>query len=321
MSQTKTVSINGRQYDPVSGLPIANAENSQIPLPEQAAAPSRAISASNIHTTTERSKTLRRSSLKRPEVKPRVQATHQIINHNKPRMQDIRAPKHKISKFVAPASQTSARRVMDVGPIQHPNVAKAQAKVEAKKTPAPIKPSHIIKQELTKEAVAKTSKKQPKKSWNMLKLPGTTSIVTAGIALVLLGGYLTYLNIPSLSVRIAAASSGVDASYPNYRPDGYSLDCSVAYKEGEVSMKFAANAGPHSFTIKQTESSWDSSAVLQKYVIPKAGKNYATYSERGLTIYSFDDGAAWVNGGVLYTIEGNARLSSEQIRHMATSFS
>jgi hypothetical protein len=59
--------------------------------------------------------------------------------------------------------------------------------------------------------------------------------------------------------------------------------------------------------------------VLDNYVKEKAGDNYITYNERGLTIYTYNSNAAWVNNGVLYTIDGDAPLSSDQIRRIATS--
>lgn len=143
--------------------------------------------------------------------------------------------------------------------------------------------------------------------------------MSASFALILLAGYFTYLNMPSLSVRVAAAQAGVNASYPGYHPDGYSINGPVAYSQGAVSMKFASNGGPQSFTVNQTKSSWDSSAVLENYVKQKAGNSYIQHNEQGLTVYVFGDNAAWVNGGILYTINGNAPLSSEQILHIATS--
>ena len=125
--------------------------------------------------------------------------------------------------------------------------------------------------------------------------------------------------MPNLSVRVAAAQAGIDASYPGYHPDGYRLDGAIGYTQGEVNMKFASNSGPQNFTISQKKSSWDSTAVLDNFVKDRAGENYITYSERGLTIYTYGSSAAWVNNGVLYTIDGNAPLSSDQIRHIATS--
>ena len=169
-------------------------------------------------------------------------------------------------------------------------------------------------------AVENTHKQSaPAKKPFLKRHPRAFSIVTASVALVLLGGYLTYLNMPSLSVRVAAAQAGINANYPSYQPDGYSLNGLIGYSPGEVSMKFAANGGPQTYTIKQSKSNWDSTAVLDNYVTPRAGVSYIPYTERGLTIYTYGNNAAWVNGGILYTIEGNAPLSSEQIRHIATS--
>lgn len=125
--------------------------------------------------------------------------------------------------------------------------------------------------------------------------------------------------MPNLSVRVAAIQAGIDASYPDYRPDGYSLNGPVTYADGRVTMNFTANGGPQEFKISQSESTWDSEAVLDNYIAPRAGADYIPYTERGLTIYTYDNNAAWVNGGILYTIEGNAPLSSEQIRRIATS--
>lgn len=84
-------------------------------------------------------------------------------------------------------------------------------------------------------------------------------------------------------------------------------------------MKFASNSGPVSFALNQANSTWDSSALLEKYVDPRSKGEYATYNDAGLTIYTYGTDAAWVNGGVLYTVEGDAVLSNEQIRRIATS--
>lgn len=125
--------------------------------------------------------------------------------------------------------------------------------------------------------------------------------------------------MPNLSVRVAAAQAGINAGYPNYHPDGYALAGPVTFSDGRVSMNFKANGGNHTFTINQSKSGWNSDAVLDNYVSPRAGSSYIPYTERGLTIYTYDNNAAWVNGGILYTVEGDAPLSSEQIRRIATS--
>lgn len=327
MDKSNTVNINGRRYDPVSGLPLGDSGNNssaQKPASTKSAqqSPTRSVHAINVHAQTQKSQTLRRSSLKKPVPQTQSQ-TKTNINAIQPNKKP--ASTHQpvttnpqVAKFVPHAAQNNSR-MMDIGPAKHHHVVKAQAHLDAKHAPAVVKPSRVIKQEAIRTAIANTMKdnKAPKRGF---RHPGVASIITASLALVILGGYMTYINMPSLSVRVAAAAAGINASYPDYRPDGYRLNGPVAYDEGQVSMQFVANAGPQHFTIKQAKSSWDSAAVLDNYVTPKAGSDYATYSEHGLTIYTFDDGVAWVNGGILYTIEGDAPLSSEQIRHIATSF-
>ncbi len=323
MSQKQTVTINGRQYDPVTGLAVIGdtASNTSQTTPEIHSIKEHhhLAHASGLHAVTQKSQTLRRSTLKRPQ----KQAVIHEIKKKKPApaiTSSNTAKSTQVHRFtprvVTPANKP---RMMDIAPAKHPHVAKIEAARATRSEPAPIKPAQTIKQEAIENAVANTTKNTelPKKRF---RHPRVLSIVSASFALILLGGYLTYLNMPSLSVRVAAAAAGINASYPDYRPDGYSLNGPVAYNQGQVSMQFAANAGPQNFTIRQTKSSWDSAAVLDNYVTPKAGSSYITYSERGLTIYTFNGNAAWVNGGILYTIEGDAPLSSEQIRHIATSF-
>lgn len=145
------------------------------------------------------------------------------------------------------------------------------------------------------------------------------SIAGAMVALLAFGGYLTYHNMPAIATRMAAAQAGINASFPSYQPSGYSLAGGISQQQGSVLMKFAANAGPGTFTLTQSRSDWDSSAVLANYVLPSFGRNFATTTSRGLTIYSTHNAAAWVNGGILYTIKGNAPLSSEQVERIAAS--
>ncbi len=145
------------------------------------------------------------------------------------------------------------------------------------------------------------------------------SVAGAMVALLAFGGYLTYHNMPAIATRMAAAQAGINASFPSYQPSGYSLAGGISQQRGSVLMKFAANAGPGTFTLTQSRSDWDSSAVLANYVLPSFGRNFATTTSHGLTIYSTHNAAAWVNGGILYTIKGNAPLSSEQVERIAAS--
>lgn len=333
MSERGTVTINGQQYDAVSGLPVSKkvevAPSTAVPVTKKHVV-ERASHSGTPHTRTQRSITLNRKFTKKPTP---VRTT--IARHHPARTvhQDIKpAPAIARPAVVSPQVRKfaphpiGATKSMDIAPVTHPHVAKAHAISAAKQ--AHRQTGHLtqhisaaaIKSESVTKAVSEaqpTTKQHKERFWHQKHRAG--GIVAATFALVLLGGYFTYLNMPSLSVRVAAAQAGISASYPNYRPDGYAMSGPVTYSDGRVSMNFKANGSNASFTVNQSKSSWNSDAVLDNYVTPKAGSSYMPYAERGLTIYTYDNNAAWVNGGILYTIEGDAPLSSEQIRQIATS--
>jgi hypothetical protein len=349
MSQAKTITINGRHYDALSGLAVdAPGEQVELHTPKVSQTHHRATPhATTVHSRTQRSHTLNRKALKKPHHDVVAAPAHNPSPEHTVVLRRKRAAVvtptatpsiNGISKFAPHPVPRATKRVMDVGPVTHPHVAKAHAVSHAKanvplhnsvntiQAPREHYVAHKqtaqeVKRSALHEAVANTHvnhNTNPKRKL-LKRHPRAMSIVSASFAIVLLGGYLTYLNMPSLSVRVAAAQSGINASYPNYQPDGYSLNGLVGYSEGKVTMKFASNGGPSGFTINQTKSNWDSVAVLDNYVSPRAGASYIPYTERGLTIYTYGNNAAWVNGGILYTIEGDAPLSSEQIRRIATS--
>jgi predicted flap endonuclease-1-like 5' DNA nuclease len=317
----KTVTIKGTIYDAHTGMPIGNAIEGGKPQSTTSHA------SQSVHTTTQKSQTLNRRI-----VAP--SATHHQHKHvDQPSHQTIRRSP-AITRFAPhPAgalhATPAAKETRDIAPTtHHPIAAKlhqhtqkgAVRSATAKQVLAP-KPSQVIKE----EAIAKALDQAPKHSSQTQqihqpnKFQRISGIGAVSLALLLLGGYFTYLNMPSLSVRVAAAEAGVSASYPSYHPDGYSLSGAVAYSQDEVNMKFASNSGSQNFTLAQKKSAWDSTAVLENYVKAKAGNNYVTYNENGLTIYTYDSNAAWVNNGVLYTINGDAPLTSDQIRHIAIS--
>ena len=165
-------------------------------------------------------------------------------------------------------------------------------------------------------------KKQPRKTKKLgwLSKRSRRLLIIAGfivlIGLIIFG---IYRLVPSISVGVAASQAGVSATYPEFTPDGYTLKQPVEYSDGQVVLTFHSNSNDNNYSITQTRNSWDSSAVLDNVVKPKVGENYVTTKERGLTIYSYDNNATWVNGGVLYTINSSSVLSGDQIRKIATS--
>jgi hypothetical protein len=317
----KTVSINGRLYDKHTGLPVTHTDKLQPKMSDV----THHAHARTVHARTERSKTLNRRYVRRhSEVPARKQATEATESPKQPVKEAHQAhPQHKITKY-APHPQAAVKHYdHDAGPVVHPMVQTVHAARAHKHHPSKKqihKPSDIIKAEAIETALANASSHHQKPAKQQRSGAGRHfSLASGAAALLLLVGYFTYLNMPNLSVRVAAAQAGIEADYPDYRPSGYSISGPVAYETGRVQMKFAANGGNQSFVLNQERSGWDSGAVLEDYVLPQAGEDYIISRERGLTIYSWNGNAAWVSGGILYTVNGDALLSPEQIRRIATS--
>lgn len=349
MRGKNTIFINGRYYDAVTGLAvdgpgsvntqakksmdIARPASSQVKAPvlhAKVTTPKpEVVRAASQHkkTSLQKSKTLRRDAVKRPAGSDEARVSRPARAHHavqtSPSISKFASHPHIAHSRVAakPAAPAPSAR-----PLHKPAVL---AQAEKKLAPTPVSAvehktrglsSRELKQHLIAEklATAEQHKAAPKKRRLLSAHPRAASVMAASFALVVLAGYFTYLNMPNLSVRVAAAQAGVNAQFPEYRPDGYRFNGPIAFTPGEVTMKFQSNGGNQAYTVSQKNSSWDSQAVLDNFVT-KESESYLTYSEQGLTIYTYGSNAAWVNGGVLYTITGDAPLSNEQVLRIAGS--
>lgn len=316
MQSNNTVTINGHLYDAKTGLPIKALKADEKPVsPATVKKRAAEVAASSVHAQPQRSLTLHRRAAKK--------VTASIAKRPQPgRYMDISRSKN-VARFAphpVAASKHNVAEVPDISPKAHPVAARALARTA--KPAISIFSSSKSSKEIKDEAIAKalaTPTAKPEKKKRKFHFSRRFTIITAIFAVLIIGAYLTWVNIPSISVSFAASQAGISATYPQYKPDGYSLSQPVTFSDGTVTLKFQSNSDTSAYSIIQTRSSWDSTAVLTNVVKKAAGDNYITTQESGLTIYSFKNTATWVNGGILYTIDSNAPLSGEQIRHIATS--
>jgi hypothetical protein len=332
----QTITINGRIYDRLSGMPLSDAP---IHSPVKKSAP--VSHAKTVHTPLQRSRTLNRQYVARSAPKSAA------VAEKTPAPSETPAPAssseaikvhHKISRFhpVEPATKPVAKPTSqpsaDIGPTVHPiqaRIHKARATTPSVHTKAVHKPSDVIKREAIADALDQAPthteskstrhRDKPKKSRRNSVFQRRFSFAATSLAAVMVVGYVTYLSMPDISVRVAAAQAGINAGLPDYKPSGYSLKGPIAFDDGEVTLSYAANGSPQYFDLTQERTGWDSSALLDYYVQPSAGDNYTIMRESGLTVYSWDNQAAWVNNGIFYSIDGDATLSLDQIRRMAVS--
>jgi hypothetical protein len=192
----------------------------------------------------------------------------------------------------------------------------AEAHVKPALNPRVVK-EHMLKKQLERAPLAATPR--PTHSIKLNRRTRFASVASTCAALILLGGYLTYINLPNLSIRVAAANAGIDASLPRYQPDGYHIHGPIAYSDGQVNLNYQQNGTGQTYSIIQKATDWDPQVTLDNYVAPESHNHYQIHSTEGLTVYTYDNKAVWVNGGILHVLDGNVGLSGQQIEHIAVS--
>lgn len=339
------ITINGSRYDAVTGLPVNETIETPKPVSKPVVSRGRVMSdvgfvpahkrnasaqstdtkvvaarqpaknAQTNHAVQQPSKTLRRSGLQKPAavVKKMAPATSTRSAH----ISKFNAPNFHKSAITA-SSAKAAQPVTSKVKAAAPKTSHSPAKILGTKNQQ-LK-NALIKQSLRDvDTIAHLDKKKGVKAKLRIKHPRFGSILAGVAAMVILGGYLTYMNMPGLSMKIAATRANIAATYPSYNPSGYSFNGPVAFSNGEVKVKFKSNTNDFAYTVSEKNSPWDSQALLDNYVAPK-NKDYITLQESGLTIYLHDNKASWVNGGVLYSVDyESAPLSSDQIQKIASS--
>lgn len=174
-----------------------------------------------------------------------------------------------------------------------------------------------IKQQTFVSAIANDQTKRPAYQPRQSFFKRHASLLAGSLAMIILGAYLTYLNMPNISMRIAASQAGINASYPEYKPAGYSIKKLAAFENNQVVMEYKNQ--DKAIKLTQQASSWDSKTTLENIVKKQAGEVYHTDQTKGLTIYTYGNQATWVNGGILYNLTFNDSLSIDQVHKIATS--
>lgn len=142
-------------------------------------------------------------------------------------------------------------------------------------------------------------------------------VSAVALSMVLLTGYVTYLNYPNITLRMAANRANIEASMPGYLPSGYSFSGPIAHSPGQLVLNFRGRDG--GITLSQSVTRWDSQSLLENK-IRLSTSEYDTYRENGLTIYTYEGRhAAWINSGILYEIESESELDPDEIIRMASS--
>lgn len=347
-----TITINGRLYDAITGMPIthssepaAQPQHKPVNTHAQTVKQSRQVSdiavnvhkpaqphqhrahsektekpATAVHQQPHKSQTLNRHAIKKPTTVQSQPTSHHIPSRS-PSISHFSAakiePSHQVEQPHAPVPTPKPDHL--IPPHTSPlHVALARSASSHTEQHHGFQTSKQLKEHLIREKLAEVSVEKPRKQSIFKRRPRLASVLASTLSLLILGGYFTYINLSNISMQVASTKAGITAEFPRYQPSGFSLSGPITYSPGEVSINYKSNTGDNGFTITQKAANWDSQAVLDNYV-RKQSNTYLTFQDRGITVYTFNNKAAWSNGGMLYTIDGDANLSSEQVLRLATS--
>lgn len=141
-------------------------------------------------------------------------------------------------------------------------------------------------------------------------------IGAAFASVLVLIGFIAYMNMSTIELKVASMQAGFHAQLPSFKPVGYALNGGVHASNGIVSFKF--QSGDSSFEVQQQSSNWDSQTLLDN-VVATATNSHKTFQNDGRTVYVYGNNAAWVNGGVLYNMKVTGDLSNQQVVDVASS--
>lgn len=292
---------------------------------------SQQVNAHNVHAKTERSKTLMRTVVKKPTIKPENRPTntvqhHQIPHHDidpKRAAHSQSVQKHSlVSRYGATVPQTLKPK-QEVLPVK-PAPANEPAFPFAQQVEQAIAPTLQQFQQAINDATSHTQKqfkkltRRQKLSKKLRVSTRAVNLAAGSLAVVLLLGFITYQNVPNLSMQVATARSGVDGSLPGYQPAGFSMNGPIQYQPGQIVINFKSNSDDRTFHVTQSATQWNSETLRETFVAVDR-PTYQTLQNNGRTIFIYGDNATWVDGGVWYKIEGKSALNSDQLLRIASS--
>ena len=200
-----------------------------------------------------------------------------------------------------------------------PKTSSASSRATYQKPVAVAKPEHNVASGVVPAAAIApnpvvVAKPEPKPSPSKKKNPRKKLIIEIIIAILIIVfvGIISALYLPSFSVRMASSNAGVDGRYPTYQAEGFSIDGGVKSEPGEITINYRNNGNGNTYSISQRSSNWDSNGLLENKVKLNS-TTYDTLTQRGLTIFQYDNITTWVNGGIVYTITDDTGMDVNQI--------
>lgn len=274
-----------------------------------------------------RSLTLKRTAVKPPGLTMKPAIKKQLPAEKHVSVMHPVTPKPSISR-VNPDRLAHASKVPRSQHVKHfgPHRAQAPQPVPAPRATAtfrrqpavPVPRVEESEEDMFELAITQATsheQKAPKRRLSAKRKLANIGAIAVG--LVVVGIFVAYLNLPTIEVNLASERAGFNATMPDYKALGFSLQNPIKTTGGTVAMNFTS--GDSQFTLTQEASDWDNQTLLDSLATQSDSMPKAIQSD-GHTIYMMNTNqATWVNGGIRYDLTGNANLNSQEITAVADS--
>ncbi len=270
------------------------------------------------------SRTLMRSAVKKPLQKStpaEEPSLSVVVSKSVTRVDNKRLTKAQrvrrsqlISHFSPTVMQPSVPAYVPPAPAPEPLAKKPIARTAAKPQGKPQTTADLLDRALQNA----TSYRQPVHKSRKAKRGRRTATTAAVLALLLVVGVAGSQQLPAERLRTAAAQAGFNATLPDYKPAGFSLQ-KLNAGPGIVATNFHSNSDNRVYTITQRQSTWDSIGLRDNFVA-SIDANYQTAVAGNHTIYLYSNGnATWISDGIWYIIQSHDSLNQRQLVDLAAS--
>jgi hypothetical protein len=296
------------------------------------------IAAKGIHRRTQRSRTLMRTVVNKPNStasKPIVKGTKSGQDF-KQTSQAKTVPKNaKVSRFgmaslTAPTKKTPVIGTGEVLPkhsvISHTSGSSSTTAV-AKPLPSLITSvSHRQLERLLDHALTNADAHKQALQMQLRRngfwqrvahIPKWAGVSLLLIAILALGGFFAWQNIPSVAVKVTSLRTHINASVPSYTPSGFKFAGLTNYRSGAITIQYKANGdSSRMFAITQEKSSLDSSSLIATELSASTPQS-SQVNGKTVYVYGNDNDATWVDHGMKFFIDDHANLNADQILRIA----
>lgn len=279
----------------------------------------------------ERSKTLMRRAVKKPDQKHSAHAVaslvkqpeHLVFHKGVARERQARATTHTKSELVhkfAPRN-TISRVTAHVPVAPAPEHVSQKAAYDISNTPpTPLvedsRPLREVHRDLFDQAIQTATSHTAKKHASPKKHRRAARFALGAASLVVLAVFFAYQNAPNFALKRASSTIGFTASMPGYRPSGFRTG-PVQYEPGKVTIDFRSNSDSRAYTITQSTAYFNTQALQNNYL---KGKSYETVQNGGQVSFLYGNAnLTWVRNGIWYNIQGDSQLSRDQLLRVANS--